>query len=77
MFPVRRMTLPQKLADSVCYLLDGEEVFNLGPLVFSALDATMARHEVFVARKVSGFETGARVEGAAVSGPSGAKLVVG
>ena len=77
MFPVRRMTLPQKLADSVCYLLDGEEVFNLGPLVFSVLDATMARHEVFVARKVSGFETGAKVEGAAVSGPTGAKLVVG
>jgi type I restriction enzyme R subunit len=77
MFPVRRMTLPQKLKDTFCYLLDGEEVFDLGPLVFAHHDAQMARHEVFVARKISGLEKGDRVEGSAVSGPSGAKVVVG
>lgn len=76
MFPVRRMTLPQKLQDSFCYLLDGEEVFGLAPLVFSCLDGTLARHEVFVARRLSGLEAGSKVEGAAVSGPSGAKAVV-
>jgi transcriptional regulator with XRE-family HTH domain len=73
----RRMTLPQKLKDTFCYLLDAEEVFDLGPLAFAHHDAQMARHEVFVARKISGFERGDKVEGSAVSGPSGAKLGVG